>query len=148
HRASLPNDVSLPDLPKMRAVLETAQEDGQIVSAAPVGLWVTEFSWDSNPPDPLGVPEASLLRWVPDGLYEMWRDGVSLVAWFTLDDQPPSTLYQAGLRYADASAKPHAQAFRFPVVGVSHRNQLEVWGRTPGGRQADVTVQHLTSGGW
>jgi hypothetical protein len=50
------------------------------------------------------------------------------------------------LLFADGSQTPFSQAFAFPVVGISHRNQLEVWGRTPKGVQTDVTIQHAVSG--
>jgi hypothetical protein len=53
-----------------------------------------------------------------------------------------------GLAFADGTMKPHARAWAFPLVGMSHRNQLEVWGRTPGGRQADVTIERSTGSGW
>ena len=42
-------------------------------TAARVRFWVTEFSWDSNPPDPNGVPIDLHARWVAEGLYRMWR---------------------------------------------------------------------------
>jgi hypothetical protein len=75
----------------------------------------------------------------------MWRDGVSLVAWLGIRDVPylPAT----GLALADGTPKAHARAFAFPLVGTSHRNELEVWGRTPGGQQADVTIERSTGGG-
>jgi hypothetical protein len=78
----------------------------------------------------------------------MWRSGVSLVAWFTLYDQPSPDPYQSGLMLPNGTPKAHARAFAFPLVGISHRSQLEVWGRTPGGRQADVTIQRSAAGGW
>ena len=40
-------------------------------------FWVTEFSWDTTPPDPKGVPMELHARWVAEALYRMWRTGVS-----------------------------------------------------------------------
>ena len=51
-------------------------------------FWVTEFSWDTNKPDPNGVPLGLHARWTAEALYRMWRAGVSLVTWFTLRDSP------------------------------------------------------------
>ena len=49
-------------LGELRSVLDEARRRGRIVtSGSRVGLWVEEFSWDSNPPDPAGVP-SSVLR--------------------------------------------------------------------------------------
>jgi len=146
HRAALPNDVSLPDIPKMRAVLEAAEQKQLIQSAHPVELWAPEFSWDSMPPAAGHVPQSVLLRWVPQALYGMWHSGVTLVAWLTYRDIP-GYLPATGLALADGTQKAHARAFAFPLVGMSHRDQLEVWGRTPGGRQADVTIERSTGGG-
>src|SRR5213075_986822 len=55
HHAIKPNDVSLGDLPKMRAVLDAAVRAHHILSSGRPEFWVTEFSWDSKPPDPGGV---------------------------------------------------------------------------------------------
>jgi len=147
-RASLPNDVSLPDLPKMRAVLEAAKDAGNILSTQPVRFWATEFSWDSKPPDAGGVPETQLVRWVPEALHQMWASGISTATWFTLKDFAPPSDYQAGLTFGDGTAKAYTWAFTFPLVGTSRRNQLEIWGRTPGGHATDVAVQRSTGGAW
>jgi len=147
-RATVPDDVSIPDLPKMRAVLDAAEAHGHIVSSGPVELWATEFSWDSNPPDPLAVPAAVLQRWLPQALYSMWQDGVTRVAWFTLMDHVPPDPYQSGILFADGTPKPYAQALRFPLVGINYRDQLEVWGRTPGGIPATVTIQQGGGATW
>jgi hypothetical protein len=151
--AALPNDVSLGDLPELRAVLTAAEQAGHIVSDAPARLWVTEFSWDSNPPDPNGVPEPLLSRWVAESMYRMWKSGVSLVTWFLLRDFPLDDAYQSGLyfRGADVASdtpKPALQAFKFPFVAFARRNHVAVWGRTPNGRQASVIVEQSFLGGW
>lgn len=154
HSATLANDVSLGDLPEMRATLEAASDAGHLVSDGPVQFWATEFSWDSDPPDPAGVPEALLTRWTAEALYEMWESGISLVTWFSLRDSPyPDSPYQSGLYYSGSTPdldtpKPHLQAFRFPFVAYAHRGQIEVWGRTPSGVPATVTVEQSTGGAW
>jgi hypothetical protein len=146
--AALPNDVSLADLPTMKAVLDAGVAAGHVTSTASPQFWVTEFSWDSNPPDPNGVPTTVLERWVPEALYEMWQSGVSLVEWFSLRDSALSQPAQAGLQYIDGTEKPYAQGFRFPLVGVTDGGQIDVWGRTPGGAPGLVTIQHSDSGVW
>jgi hypothetical protein len=148
------DDASIGDLGKVNAVLDAAWSDGRIQAAGRPGLWVTEFSWDSNPPDPYGVPYPLLTRWTAEALYRMWSDGVTLVAWFLLRDQPyPEQRYQSGLYFRGASLaqdqpKPHLQAFRFPFVAFPVHDGITVWGRTPAGRQASVLVQQEFAGGW
>src|SRR5204862_440124 len=56
HHSADPNDVSIPELPNVQATLRAANSLGQIVSTNPLQFWVTEFSWDTNPPDPGAVP--------------------------------------------------------------------------------------------
>lgn len=145
--AVLPNDVSLGDLPDVKATLAAARRAGNIVGAAPTRLWVTEFSWDSSPPDPKGVPMALLSRWVAEAQYVMWRNGVSLVTWFTVaDDGTKESYFQSGLHFRSGRAKPIRRAFRFPVVAIPNLGGTLVWGRTPLGRQQRVLVEHSPRG--
>jgi hypothetical protein len=147
HHAVLPNDISLGDLPKLQAVLATAARVGHLTNPHPA-LWVTEFSWDSNPPDPAGVPIKLLSRWVAEGLYRMWANGFSLVTWFQVRDQPLSNFFQSGLWYIDGKPKPSLQAFRFPFVALPTGTQVQVWGRTPPLDSGPVQVQQSLGGAW
>jgi hypothetical protein len=154
HHAVLPDDVSIADLPEMRKVLQAAIKSGIVVGKKPVPFWVTEFGWDSSPPDPKGIPASLHARWVAEGLYRMWTHGVSLVAWLQIRDDPMATSYvQSGL-YRRASAlqndrpKPALQAFRFPFVAFPVDGRVSVWGRTPGSRRGRVLVEQTFRGGW
>jgi hypothetical protein len=154
HHAQLADDVSLGDLTKVKRTLRAALASGHLSSKKPVQFWVTEFSWDSSPPDPLGVPSALLERWVPEALYRMWLNGVSLVTWFTLRDQPLATsFYQSGLYYRGSSLaadrpKPYLQGFRFPFVAFPEGPRVRVWGRTPAGRGGMVRIQQRSGRRW
>jgi hypothetical protein len=148
HHANKPDDVSLGDLPEMRAVLDAAIRTHHIVSAHRPQFWVTEFSWDSKPPDPQGVPTNLLKRWVPQALYEMWQSGVSLVTWFSLHDESPTVSpYQSALFYAGGRAKPYLRGFRFPLVAFPSKGGIYVWGRTPSGKAGRVIVERQAPGG-
>jgi hypothetical protein len=81
-----PSDIVLGNLDKMSALLKA--KDGKITSSVPVQFWVTEFSWDSKPPDPEALGQPLHRRWVAEALYRMWVDGVSLVTWFRFEDDP------------------------------------------------------------
>jgi hypothetical protein len=83
----------------MRAVLKAAYKRGMIESRGLPRFWVTEFSWDSAPPDPDGLPLRLHARWTAEALYRIWRSGVSLVTWLQLRDQPwvsPRSTCRAG----------------------------------------------------
>jgi hypothetical protein len=154
HHAYLPDDVSLGDLPEMRRLLAAAVRAGQVVTRQPVRFWVTEFSWDTSPPDPKGVPARMHARWVAEALYRMWSNGISLVTWFQLRDDPLSaSLYQAGLYFRGRTIqgdrpKPSLQAFRFPFVALPEENGAIVWGRTPTSSGGDVVIQRNAGSRW
>lgn len=155
HTAYRADDVSLGDLPEMKAVLDAAYRLRRIQSRRRPLFWVTEFSWESKPPDPRGVPTALHTRWVSEGLYRMWKAGVTLVTWFRLTDEPyPKSPYQSGLYYRDADgdagrAKPALLAFRFPFVAFREKGgAVLVWGRTPSSRALSVLVEQYDGFGW
>ena len=153
--ARRPDDVSLGDLPKMQAVLKAGRKFHHILSAHPVQFWVTEFSWDTNPPRKHAAPMALQARWTAEALYQMWRSGVSLVTWFGFQDQAGRSPYQSGLFFhakslKQARAKPTRTAFRFPFVAYLGKGTVSVWGRDATSKKALVIVQrrHGAQGGW
>jgi len=155
HRAYSADDVSLGDLPKMNALLRAAVRADHVVSKNPVRFFVTEFGWDSNGPDPRGVPLRLHARWVAQALYQMWRSDVSLATWFLLRDEPLRTSpYQSGLYFYGGRRleldrpKPTLRAFRFPFVAFRRATNIMVWGRTPGGSPQRVFVEGQTKHGW
>jgi hypothetical protein len=159
HSADDPQNVSLGDLPKMERVLKAAIRAGHIRSSRRVRFWVTEISWDTNPPDPHGVPAKTHARWVAEAMYRMWRSGVSLVTWYSIRDDPKNgkpdpEVYQSGLYYrCDAGVacdrpKPALAAFRFPFVALPEGGRTVAWGRTPFGRRGRVRLELRTGAGW
>jgi len=157
-KAKLHGNVSLGDMGEMRTVLNAAIKAKHVVSGKKVRLWVTEFSWDSKPPDRKGVPVALETRWVAQMLYQTWSSGVSLVSWFILRDQPlASSDWQSGLYYARSSiskdrAKPVLRAFRFPFVAlpqtVNGKTTVLLWGRTPASKSGSVVIERKSGSTW
>jgi len=149
HHANLADDVSIADLPRMKAVLDAGVRTGQIVSRHKLRFWVTEFSWDTSPPDPNAMPLALQTRWVSEALYKMGQSGVTLVTWFSLNDQPRATPYQSGLYFHDGTAKPTLRAFRFPFVAFRGEDgHIDVWGRTPSGKRGVVAIEQRFGATW
>jgi hypothetical protein len=148
-RAFGQDDVSIGDLPEMRRLLSAAVRAGRVVSSRSVQFWVTEFAWDSDPPDRYGVPIGLHARWTAEALYRMWRSGVSVVTWFLTRDQPVRrSPYQSGLYFSDGRPKLARQAFRFPFVAFVTGRRVFVWGRTPWGLSGRVIIQQKTSRRW
>jgi hypothetical protein len=159
HEASFVEDASLGDLPEMRAILAQARRARRILPRGRTAFWVTEFSWDSRPPDRWGVPVRVHARWISEALYRMWANGASLVTWFALRDGPDGKAafgfeMQAGLYfrttelYANERAKPALQAFRFPFAAVPGGRRVTLWGRTPDGRRHTVDIERRRGGRW
>jgi hypothetical protein len=154
HHANLHEDVSLGDLPQMRRLLDAAVRAGHVESRQAVRFWVTEFGWDTSPPDPKGVPSRLHARWVAEALYRMWSVGISLVTWNQLRDQPfPGSPFQSGLYFRGRTIKrdrpkPALRAFRFPFVALPEKGRVVTWGRTPNSTGARVVLERSFGRGW
>jgi hypothetical protein len=154
HHAWGPDDVSIGDLPEMRRLLDAAVRNGRVASVRRVRFWVTEFSWDTRPPDPNGVPLREHARWVSEALYRMWQSGVSLVVWLQLRDHPMSLaveqsgLYFRGRTIEQDRPKPALRAFRFPFVALPEKGRVVVWGRTPTSSRGAIVLERAFRGGW
>ena len=112
-------------------------------------FWVTEFGWDSKPPDPKALPAALHARWTSEALYRMWQNNVVVVTWFKLEDDPMSVSpYQSGFFQTNGARKRSFTAFRFPVVALKRSNGVYVWGRTPTSRAASVVVDIKVGRRW
>jgi hypothetical protein len=148
HHAFKKTDVSLGDLPRARAMLNAAIKARRVVSSQRVGFWVTEFSWDSKPPDSRGVPLVLEAQWVSEALFRAWRAGVSMFTWFSLRDEPAPSPFQSGLFFRSWKPKPALTAFRFPFVALRRSSSVYVWGRTPGGEPVTAIVERRSGGAW
>jgi hypothetical protein len=154
------DDVSLGDLPKVPRVLRAAMKYRKIITTRKsIPLWVTEFSWDSKPPDPGGVPMNILRKWVPEAMHQSWKAGVSKFFWLSLRDwaRPPglpySQTFESGLYFRGDDIlsdrpKPILRAFRFPFVAYGVRRGLRVWGRTPDSGPGRLRISYRFRSGW
>jgi hypothetical protein len=128
-------DASTPDLGRVVNVLRSAERLGTISGRAhPV--WVTEFWWDTKPPNPVGAAPLTQARWIAQTLYLYWKAGADTAINFQIRDstQYPNTHngFQSGLYFLDGSAKPGLIAFRFPFVTERlNETTLTAWGRAP-----------------
>ncbi len=145
------DDVAIPDLGRLTRPLAVAVRTGRLLPRGPKRLWITEFSWDSNPPDPQGVPTGTHARWLEAAFEELWREGADTLVWLNIRDDAPvpdyASSYQSGVFLRDGTPKFAAIAFRFPFV--AHRTSragARVWGAAPGA--GTVVIERLAGGGW
>jgi hypothetical protein len=128
-------DASTSALGRVVRLLRAAERLGT-VSGGHHPVWVTEFWWDSKPPNPVGAPLLTQARWIEQSLYLFWKAGASVAINFRVRD---GTIYpdvrsgfQAGVYFVDGRPKPALTAFRFPFV-TERVNQrvLRAWGKAP-----------------
>lgn len=145
------DDVSIPDLGRLRRLLRAAERSGTALPRKPHRLWVTELSYDSRGPDPDGVPLQTHARYLQQALYLLWRQGADTITWFQIRDQPPVPSFaassQSGIFFIDGTPKPALRAFRFPfVVDPDSARTQRAWGRSP--IAGTVRIERRTSAGW
>jgi hypothetical protein len=158
HKAALSDEASLGDLPRMRKLLLSAYRSGKIRSHGAPKFWVTEFGWDTKPPDPGGVPLAQHARWVAEAMYRMWQSDIETMVWFKLRDDLFNGDWGAGFQggmflnttalYSNEKRKPVADVLTFPFSAVPEGSRVSVWGRTPRSRGGKVTIEMKRGGGW
>ena len=156
HHAVRDDDVSFGDLPlwkKLVSAAERAHHFKNKSGGSSVRLWITEFSWDTKPPDPKAVPIGLHAHWTAEALYRAYKLGINTLLWGQLKDYPISDRlffgqYQSGLFYKNDEAKLSLTAFRFPFVAYAKKGHIAAWGRTPGGDPGTVKIEKKTSSGW
>jgi hypothetical protein len=109
-----------------------------------VPLYLTEWGFKSNPPNPyVKTSLAQQAAWIDEGEYLTWREPyVRALTQFLLVDSPPkpgarkgSALYwstfQTGLENMNGSPKPSLGAFRVPIwlPVARHGAHVTVWGQ-------------------
>ncbi|HWW67717.1 MAG TPA: hypothetical protein VNY83_07000 [Solirubrobacterales bacterium] len=148
--AASPLDVSTPDVWRLERIVEEGVRSGRVLPRRPKPFWATEIWWDSNPPDPGGVPERRQARWLAQSLYVLWRQRVRTVIWFEIRDSPPVPSFaatpQTGLFELDGRPKLAYRAFRFPFVVDRRPGGTFVWGKAPA--PGAVIVERRSKGGW
>jgi hypothetical protein len=143
-------DASTPDLGRVVSLLRGAERLGTL-SGGRHPVWVTEFWWDSKPPNPAGAPLATQARWIQQSLYFFWKAGANTAINFTIRDTTefPDTRngYQGGLFFLDGGAKPALAAFRFPFVTERiNKSALSAWGKAPAAGK--LVIQRKQRGRW
>ena len=144
-----PDDVSTPDLGRVTQILRGAEKAGTTLPGKHQ-LWVTEFWWDSKPPNPSGASLTTQARWIEQSLYLFWKAGANLAINFVVGDTDvrPNVHagFQGGVYFQDGRPKPSLTAYQFPfVTSRINRTTLEAWGKSPAAGK--VLIQRK-QGGW
>jgi len=86
----------------------------------PTRLWLTEYGWQTNPPDTLlGVSWAKQSAYLTQAVAIARRNpGIDMLVWFLLKDDPVLSGWQSGLETATGAHKPAFAAFRRAALGL------------------------------
>jgi hypothetical protein len=143
-----PDDVSSPDLDNLRVVLRKAEKAGTVAPGGKRPLWVTEFWWDSNPPDSeFGAPLIQQARRIEESLYLFWGDGASVAINLLLRDAGDTLGAGSGIFLSDGAQKPAFKAFLFPFVTERvSRQRIIAWGQAP--QSGTLEIQRRGGGHW
>jgi hypothetical protein len=118
----------------------------------PKPIWLTEYGYQTNPPDPLlGVSEVLQAKYVGASSLQVWRQpGVTVLIQFLVRDEPNLGGFQSGLFNVGGAAKLAYHAFALPLAQVSrHGSQAVVWGQVrPGSGGRTYLLQRAVGAGW
>jgi hypothetical protein len=142
-------DASTPDLGRVVNVLRAAESVGALRGSHPV--WVTEFWWDSKPPNSVGAPLDVQARWIEQTLYLFWKAGASAAVNFQIGDTADRPTvhagFQSGVFFSNGQPKPSLTAFRFPFVTERiNKKKVRAWGKAPAG--GTLAIERLKGGQW
>jgi hypothetical protein len=158
HLPASPDNMSVGALPRMTKLIKAANRVGNLKSTrGHTRVWATEFSWDSNKPDPGGLSWNEHTRWVAEAMYLMFKAKVDTMIWFGLRDQdrnglPFSQTFQSGLylrgnTLENDKPKKVIKAFSNPFYAKLGRDGIRYWGRTPDSKPAQVKIFGRRKGG-
>jgi hypothetical protein len=143
------DDVSAPDLGRLTRIANNAVRTGRALPRRHKQLWVTEFGYDSKPPNPYGLPLKTQARWLEQSFYVFWSEGVNTVLWYLVRDQAGHNFnldFFSGVYFYNGKKKPSFEAYRFPLVVGSTKHSARIWGISP--RRGSVKVQDQQGHSW
>lgn len=132
--------------------------------AGGVPIYLSEFGYESNPPNPYVKNSATQqATWLNEAEYMAWKDPyVRLMNQFELIDSRPRAhtkpgsraywgTFQTGLEFVGGRPKPALAAFRLPIwlPSARHGARVLVWGQLRGANHSttqQATVQYLARG--
>ena len=152
-KTSTKSSLPLAYMPRLHRLLNGAARHGRIGGGK--GIFVTEFGFQTRPPDPFGVSWSSQARLINESDRLFFSDQrIRSVAQYEVTDVPQRNQFNTGLRSAGGQRKPAYAAYRVPIV-VSRRSasSVEVYGQARpsrllrGGPVTRVEVQMSRGGG-
>jgi hypothetical protein len=151
-----PDDAAMGDLGKLEDTLDAVQAARGFTTptGAPVPLHLTEFGYQTNPPDRYdGIPPARASRWLQQAAYMAWRDPrVRTLVQYVWQDEKlraagggrrQAAGWQSGLLFADGRPKPALGGFQRPFFADTTvaAPKVRFWGQVRPGTTHAILLQ-------
>jgi hypothetical protein len=136
------DDASIRDLGRLRTAINRLRARHRIHSYWPI--WITEFGFQSRPPDPFGSPIKAIPGYMGEAEYLAYKNSRvrSFAQYPLVDDRGKVAGFQSGLRFHNGKAKPFVwAAFRRPFFARYSGKSVELFGGIRAEPGAEVTVQ-------
>jgi hypothetical protein len=114
-------------------------------------IWLTEYAYQTSPPDPFGVSPALHARYVGEAAHRVYvAPKVDMLIHYLYRDEPDLARWQSGLETIDGRPKLSLAATMLPLAQLSRRgSRTTVWGQVrPGAGRQRYVLQTLTGGRW
>jgi hypothetical protein len=114
-------------------------------------VWLTEYAYQTNPPDAFGVSFDQQARFVAEAARRVYAaPKVDMLIHYLYRDEPDLGRWQSGLETVDGRPKPALTATMLPLAQMSRRGgRTTVWGQVrPGHGPQRYTLQREVGGRW
>jgi hypothetical protein len=114
-------------------------------------IWLTEYAYQTNPPDRFGVSPELQARYVGEAARRVYTARrVDMLIHYLYRDEPDPARWQSGLETIDGRPKPALYATMFPLAQIGRRgDRTTVWGQVrPGEGRQRYALQQLVRGRW
>jgi hypothetical protein len=114
-------------------------------------VWLTEYAYQTNPPDDFGVTRAEQAQFVAEAARRVYfAPKVDMLIHYLYRDEPDLDRWQSGLETVGGKPKPALAATMLPLTQVSRKGErTTVWGQVrPGDGRQRYVLQWKTQGRW
>ena len=114
-------------------------------------IWLTEYAYQTNPPDPFGVSWANQARYIGEAARRVYlAPKVDLLIHYLYRDEPDLARFQSGLETISGKIKPARAAMMLPLAEASRNgSRVALWGQVRPGKGAQrYVLQRFEGGCW
>jgi hypothetical protein len=143
-----PDDAAIAELSRVTRALSRIDARGRFATRRP-GLYLTEFGYQSNPPDRLYTPIKKVPGFMGESEWLAYRNSrVATYSQYPLVDDAGLGGFQAGLRFRNGNKKLGVyRAFQLPFfVRLLSSSRVQLFGGVRNGASGDEAIVEVRSG--